>query len=367
MSAESNVVTAEGGGFTITSNTSTAETLDGILNPPKEGAQDEPADLSKAASELGKAGGKAAAEKRQKAKEEALEAEKKAAPKQEAEPEEEPEPAAAQTDDEKTGKPRHDPKARMLEATRKEAEAKREAKAERERREALEREIEALRRERAPQPEKETAQAAPTDDDPEPQEGDFESYPEFVKAAARWAARDERRQLEAKNAQQSEADRKRNEIKGSLEALTKAVADARTDDPEFVKKVSKDVAAVDPTFVCVATGVRPDGRAWIADEFLSAPENAPTLMLYLSEHPDEFQRISALSSPRAVTRALAMIVAKQGTEAATADTSSKPEVSKAPPPVRSVTGAPSTVPVGGYRPGMDFDAWLKANPRKVAR
>ena len=67
------------------------------------------------------------------------------------------------------------------------------------------------------------------------------------------------------------------------------------------------------------------------------------MLIYLSEHPDQFQRIASLKTPRDVSREMAKIEARL--EAATASTSSRPSVSKAKPPVRLVTGSPATATV----------------------
>jgi len=75
--------------------------------------------------------------------------------------------------------------------------------------------------------------------------------------------------------------------------------------------------------------------------------------VWFSEHKDEYQRIAALQTPREITREVAKI---EGMLTAPAGTPVKPSVSKAPPPVRPVTGAPHTAE-RGWRPGMTLDEY----------
>jgi len=124
-------------------------------------------------------------------------------------------------------------------------------------------------------------------------------------------------------------------VNGWNETLAKAAES----DPEFSDYVAPVLAEIGLPTRLLPKGERPDGRNWIADDLISAPEHAPAVLRYLKEHPDEHQRIAALRSPREVTRELARL---DRVEAATAGTSSTREVSKAHPPVRPVTGTPHT-------------------------
>ena len=88
-------------------------------------------------------------------------------------------------------------------------------------------------------------------------------------------------------------------------------------------------------------------------------------MRYFEEHGDEFQRIAALTNPRAVSREMAKIEARL--ESATAGDSTKrdEDVSRAAPPVRPVTGKPYVTESGEWKPGMTLDdyapIWKKSN------
>jgi hypothetical protein len=90
-------------------------------------------------------------------------------------------------------------------------------------------------------------------------------------------------------------------------------------------------------------------------------------MLHFTEHPEDLQRIAALSTPRAVSREMAKLEARL--EAATSGNSSKREdVSRAAPPVKPVTGKPYVSEGEEYRPGMSLDEyariWRKQNARR---
>ena len=179
MSQEGPVATAEVGPWRIDSNSATkAEIVKSIgsrdaeaksvtehagTKPDKDAKEGKPPaeekiDPSKAASELGKLGGKASAKQRarlvQEAREDAGKAEDAGEEAGEAQrgaqeaPEKGLESEKAKEDAERPlGKPRDDPRARMLDATRKESEAKRARDAERAEKEQAQAELQKLRSE----------------------------------------------------------------------------------------------------------------------------------------------------------------------------------------------------------------------------
>ena len=107
-------------------------------------------------------------------------------------------------------------------------------------------------------------------------------------------------------------------------------------DPDFMERVAPGVSSLVPT-IELEDGRRPSAENWIADELVLSPKDAPALMLYLTEHPDDFQRIAALRTHREVTRELARLPL----DAAPAGTSPRGRnVSKAFPPIRPVSGEP---------------------------
>jgi len=363
MSETGGTVTADVGAFTVTTNSGVTEAqLKANLKPKSDAA------ASQAASELGKRGGQASAKARaEKADEEDL----PAAPARNVQ--DSPEPEHVEPDDEdeadeekpeekaeekpKPPNPRHDPKARMLEATRKEAEAKRALAEERQRREELEARLSALERGTRPSsPEEPPAKAAPTsgwDGVSKPKLADFtahyDTYEEGVEAYE--DARDAWRDREIQQRMQVDA------ITEAIKAQKTKFAQAVGGDPSAF---SEEVLSLKTEFQ-LAKGEKPDGRTWIANELFFSPEAARPLMLHFSgpDGQDDFQRIAALSTPRAVSREMAKLEARL--EAATAGTSSRrdEDVSRAAPPVRPVAGKPYVTESDEWKPGMSLDDYSR--------
>jgi len=340
--SDGGLVTATVGGFTVTSNSGTTQAqLERDLKPKADDA------ASRAASELGKRGGKAAAERR---------AEKSDLKAEQTEPDEKPEVVEAKAEPEpeakeekpeekpkREGDPRHDPKARMLEATRQAAEAKRELAAERAAKAALEARLEALERS-TPRP---TAEAKPkVDPDAKPTPDAFESYEEY---------------LDARDAHNRKAWEAETQKRSQAEAVDRAIGEQKRKFAEVtvpnLEKYSEEVLSLQTEFQ-IPEGAKPSGENWIANELFFSPESAPTLMLHFTEHPEDLQRIAALTSPRAVSREMAKLEARL--EAAPAGNSPEREVvSRAAPPVRPVTGKPYVSESDEYRPGMNLDEYAR--------
>ena len=367
------------GGIEVSSNHESAAEMTEALAPPKDDdgqprvlvdkgkaveTEPEKEGLSKAAAELGKAGGAAAAKARKESeKSDGAETE---TPEQKAAADEQ----AAKAKDKK-GDPRHDPQARVAQATREAAEAKRTLREADERHASelreIRHEIAEMRANRPPAKtraadERAEAIAASGEVLTKPKAEDFEQYEEYLDARdqynrQQWTAETTRQQRAHQQASQHYAS-----LRSAIDGFTGAVTKAIEADADFRTKVSQDVMGLEPSFA-LAQGQQPNGSNWIADEFVSSPGSAPALMLHLSEHPEDFQRIAALSSPRAVTRELAKIEAAQG--AATAGNSSGPAVSQAKPPVRPVTGSPHTAEPDVYGE-MDFDTFLSRRRAKRA-
>jgi hypothetical protein len=368
------ISTAEVGGFRIDTNSGASrKDIEAALTPPQSPG-DEKDDPSKAASELGKLGGKASAEKRAAEAKKAAKAEKQEAKDFKTEStDDKPEAKEAKAEDadeepekpeetgEKTekplGKPRDDPRARMLEATRKEAEAKRERDRIKADYDRLRDENEALKR--GAKPAEAPVEAKPSEDKPSPEA--FENYEQYLDARDDWNRK--------KWTEEQTRERHHQEVEQKLdEVVDKLVAAVR--DSGVRENLSEDITSLKSTFALLAENHR-DGtqnpetaRHWMMNEFLFSPEQAPALMLHLSEHPDEFQRIAALTTPRAVSRELAKIEARL--EAATTGNGSEPkdEVSKAAPPVKPVSGAPYVAESAEYKPGESFDSYFARHRRR---
>jgi hypothetical protein len=361
--SDGGVVTAEVNGFTVSTNSGVSESqLRQNLKPKADEA------ASQAGKELGKRGGEAAAKAREaKAaeeseekpeakpikpippKKEAAEPEKveaKPAEEEKAEPEEKPEEAPPEKD--KRGDPRHDPKARMLEATRKEAEAKRALAVEREKASALEARLNALERQTG------LAKAEPEakrEGNGKPTPQDFDTYEDYLDARDSY----NRSQWEAETQRRAQAD-------AVDRALENHIGKFRQATVGHVDQYSDDVLNLKTEFQ-LSPGERPTGENWLANELVFSPESAPALMLHFTEHPEDLQRIAALTSPRAVSREMAKLEARL--ESATAGNSSEREVvSRAAPPVRPVAGKPYVTESDEYREGMTLDEYAKVWNKK---
>ena len=316
---------SDGASFSVTTNTQTeAEVREALEVDTEEGPEEKP-DLSKSASELGKKGGEAAAKARAKAAKETPE-----------EPEEEDEPEAAK-DEKPLGKPRHDPRARVAQVTREHAETKRRLEAEQREKEELRRRLDDVeRRTRTPEERHEVeareSERKPPEPPGKPKPEDFEEFEQYLEARDDW--RDRIREMrQAVERDHHERSTRLHEVKMGFAT---ALQETMQNDGDFMERVSPEVAGLMPTFE-LDDGRRPSAKNWIADELVLSPKDAPALMLYLSEHPDEFQRIATLRSHREVTRELARLPL----EAAPAGTSPRGRnVSKAFPPIRPVSGEP---------------------------
>jgi hypothetical protein len=316
-------------GITVTSNADSAETIASVLEAPDK--------VSEAASELGKRGGKASAEAR---KADSGRTEPDAGDRSVSEDAAEGLPA--QDAEKPLGKPRDDPKARMLEATRKEAEAKREAKALKEENERLRREFESYRPTPPPQ---ETAQPSKADAEPDP--ADFDDYNAYVKALARFEGKQEFTRLQSEARQEAEIHHMARSIAQKVEAdvssFQSKVQEALAANPDALSGIPDAMwDLLEPSWMLPPGTPRHQGNA-IADEAMGLDHPLEVLSALAADNGKEFQRIATLSSPQAITRALARLDAKYdgSSEAATAVTSPKPRISMATPPVRTVTGSPS--------------------------
>jgi hypothetical protein len=374
MSADAAAVsTAEHAGFTLTG--SGAEEAVASLQPetPTEAQPEGKPDIAKAASELGKLGAKAAAKARKEAAKVKPIADPDPAP--EAEPAEKAgaveapaEEAAEEAPEGETAEQREERKSRaaerVKEATRQAAEAKREAARLRDELDRIRQE--AARSRQAEQPKE--SRPEPRRDAPaeKPKPDDFENYEDYLDARDTF----NREQWEAERAQRDQAERRQQRIGGMAKTFADHVKKAIAEEPEFLDNLSPEVRELSPSFALVE-GETPTARNWIADALVRRPEHAAQVMRHLTANPEDFKRLKALPSPYDVAYETGLIVARLEGAIAGNPTSAerpapKPAVSKAPPPVRPVTGAPSSAVPGGYREGMSFDEWLARNRKGPA-
>lgn len=325
-------------GFTVASNSETADEIKenlGSEEKPKDGEAPDPKieakeKVSKAASELGKEGGKASAEKRAaEAKGTAKEAKAEKEPK---EGTDEPKEGTKEGKEKPLGKPHDDPRARMLDATRKEAEAKRQLAAARQDQERLASEVAELRA----QVEKVTKPAeAAEKTDSKPEEKDYAEYADFVEARSRWAAKDEYSQLEQKRAVEQRARHYANQVRQTVESFRENLTKA-----DVSERIAPEVLDLKPTFTLEANQ-RPGPENVLADEILVSPKG-PDIMLYLSEHPDDLQGILRLGSAREIQRVVAILETRIGAAMPQPVVAQKLGASQAKAPIKPMAGSVAT-------------------------
>lgn len=249
-------------------------------------------------------------------------------------------------DERPLGKPRHDPRARVQQATAQAAEARRERDAARAELVAAQRELESLREARAGRSDK------------EPVETDFADYTDFVKARARYDARQEFdaqriEQAESRHNQALSAERTRR-----IESFKQKLADAG--GKEFIDRLDSDLVQLRPVSV-----LSPDEKPTQANavaELILLSEIAPALMEYFTKEKAELQRLTTLPmSQLELTRAIARIETKlEG--AVSAGSAPKVEISQAKPPIKPVTGSPQSV--GELSEDAPFEEWFEKQNQK---
>lgn len=359
--SDAGIVTAQVGDFNVTGPAGSAEALQSLKPHQDKAASD-------AASQLGKRGAEARAKARESEPEEPAEktakpikpippkrdgaaAEPEPEPVEAAEPEETPE----EPPKDKRGNPRHDPNARIREATREAAEAKRQRDEAMRRAEAFEARLAALERGERPRPQRE-AQPQPRSEG-KPVAADFDDYDAYLDA------RDDynRRQWESGIVQRAQEQAQQH---AQTQHLEQAAGRFREAAKAVVGQISEEVGQLRTSFQ-LAPGEPETAENWIANELVFSPEQAPALMLHFTEHPEDLQRIAALSNPRAVSREMAKLEARlDAATTAPAPSDKREVVSRATPPVRPVTGTPYVTEQSGYREGMSLDEYYRATRRK---
>jgi len=236
----------------------------------------------------------------------------------------------------KKGNPRHDPEARI-------AQALETARIEREARIRAEGERDALRPKAAPEtPAQEWKRFRAMPDAPKVE--DFDAYDDFTAALGLFIADKRYDERQAKAAEQQDAsatgarDRERfAHFSGKLDA-------------EFLSGLDARIADL-PHRGVLKPGERGTVFHDIGDEIIDA-DNPKHVMQYLSDHPDEFQRIASLPSRTHVARAIAKLDTPLSAAPSTGPASAVP-VSQAKPPTRPVESA---APVSDEPPGDDATA-----------
>ncbi|MEK9722041.1 MAG: hypothetical protein VW405_00975, partial [Rhodospirillaceae bacterium] len=245
-------------------------------------------------------------------------------------------------------------------------EAKRQASEARRQADELRYQLEQARRSQVqatPQP---PAQGQPQNRQPAdpdaPRPDQFERYEDFVMANAQFAADKRVRQELARLQSEAQAQQLEQMRSSRAQQFSDRVKAAEANDPEFLTKVSPEVLNLRPA-MNLQPGETPDGGTAVADYLVELDDPRP-MMLHLSEHPEEFRRITALH-PMFAMRELGRLDARLYA-APTGPASVSPAVSRAKPPIRPV-GAGSQAPTAHRDPSRmnslaEYRAWRAANP-----
>jgi len=374
--------TIEHGGMTITHVGQDVATVNASLeqgdgaDAPEKAEKPAKRTISDSARDLGKRGGKAAAEKRAEAAKEAPEekppASVEAKAGQEGAAAEEPEGGEGAEEEKLSDRARR----RIEVATRKQAEARRELEAERQARQAERTRYEAelaAHRVRGQgtargdgDAESRSAAPQPHDSQWKPREEDFERFSDYLDARDQW----NRKEWDGENQRRGHAERVVHTLKGHIDTFVKAA----NETPNLRDDIDPELLEIKPYFLMGPDEqVGPDNL--LAAEVVYSGAKAPAILKHLTEHPDELQRLRALRTHediRVEVRVLAKTIGSQSDATAgeppeKGDRAPKRETSKANPPVRPVTGAPHIADGdGGPRSGEDFDAWHARTTKRTA-
>ena len=199
-------------------------------------------------------------------------------------------------------------------------------------RDAIAKELDALRAEKArlsapatPLPMAAATQPVPAAaDDREPTEDQFNDYASFVKAQARWQAREAIRAFQEETRQQQEAQSRQQWQRQRDQQFAERLSEAATRIPEFNVLVNREDIELSPPMV---------------DAIKDSPV-AADLMLHMAHHPEDAQRIAALH-PVLAFGEMKKLEARLEFAADRGASTPAFTFSKAKPPIRPVGSAPS--------------------------
>jgi general stress protein YciG len=346
------------GSMEVSSNHESAQEMVAALKPAKEQSDaprvvsdagrdaDKPeSDLTEHMREIGKKGGEASAKARA---EQAKAAEAK--PEPEAKPQEDKPEGDPEAD--KPGNPRHDARARVMQATREAAEQRKRA-------EAAEARLAALEAGRAPEQPKPAAEAgAPAQPSGRPPISDDETYEDYVERLARWAYKQEQEAERQQAAQRAQVEQHTQALTSTMDGFLGRLARAREATPDLETRIDPRLTALVPAFT-LPPGQEPGPLNVLGQELIES-EHSVELMLYLSEHEEEVVALLKSPSPAALARGVGRLEAKLAGQPEPEAPRERP-VSKAPAPLRPVT--PSSVPDSDVTGDMDFDTYMRRKRR----
>jgi hypothetical protein len=352
-------------GLTVVSNSETAEEMKGNLEAepkPLDGEPEDPKEaekkrVSKAASELGKKGGEAAAKAR--------------AEKDDLAEEPEPEAKEETKEEEKPGNPRKDARARVMEATRQAAEARKAREAAEARAEALEARLARLEAATkaaeggaGKEPQKAvTGEQRSQGGNGKPTPDGFDTYEEYVEALADWRIEQRVAKMTREAEIQNEAGRHADRIGKTVQAFNERVMKAAEVDADLMRRVSPEMLELKPTFTLPpGTPARPEND--IAQAIVES-EHPEALLVHFSEHSEDYERLLRLPDTYQVVRAIGALEARleKGQQPGNVIAEA---VSKAKPPVKPISG--SAQYNDDLSDDIDFDEYVRlANARDRRR
>jgi hypothetical protein len=320
----------ESDGFRATSTSETPDQITEILKPaakPEEGAEpvSDNNPITEAARTLGKKSAETAAAKKAQETPEGTE--------------ETPAPEAAKEADRRKGNPRHDPTARVAQATREAKEAREEAA-------RLRAELEQTRTAKpGAEKQKEAAKA-----DGPPKLEDFDLHEQWVEAMADYKADQRLQKYIQETATKQREAAEFGEFQTKAKTHFERVQAFKKTVPDYMERTADFASTLTPSRLRdpERDGFTP--RHVLSDEILNS-EIGPALTLHYADHPEEVQRLEAMEYPWQVQRAVAIVEGRlqERSTAAPLPSAAKTEISKAKDPVRPVAGSPHTA----GEPGTD--------------
>lgn len=248
-------------------------------------------------------------------------------------------------------RPRDDPKARVAEATRNAAEAKKRIDEVQRRAEAAEAELQRIRASQmARQEPEQPKQSSKPQPDGRPKLDDFDSIEDHAEAMAKWVRKVEREAEESAAKARAYEQFRQKRVTTFADKMSKHLEA----DPQFWERVSPDVVNLRP--LSVMDENEPKGPLnLLAEHFLTSDDPA-ALIQYFSDSPEEVKRFSQFQTEAQFWREVGKVETRIGSAATTAS-ATVPEISKAAPPARPVTGGP---PTGSPDPNkMTFEEYAK--------
>ena len=205
------------------------------------------------------------------------------------------------------------------------------------------------------QPKTTPAPKSAAEQDAEPQQKDFPSWEKFNEAHSRWAVRDEQRKQSAREAQESEQQR----VKDNYDSHLQRIEKARNSHDDFDDAV-KDAGTFD--------FASPAANQAFQLAIIEA-DNGPDVLYHLAKHPEEMAKFADLSPVRTqlLVGRISAALSPDSSAAAAKPAAGAPKpgaTSRTPAPTTPVR-RPTTAAGSNYRDpetakGMSDEDWIKA-------